>query len=150
MGIFGSIFGKKASTVKQELAKVENRDLMEAIVAGAILVTYADGECEEAELAKMEQVISALPELSHFGSEISETIGRFQSILEAGFRLGKLKVMKELEDIKGSDEDRQLVFNVILTIAEADGEIEDAEVKVLKEVGHRLGINLREYDLENA
>ena len=62
MGIFGSLFGKKAANVKQELAKVENRDLMEAIVAGSILVAYADGECEEEELAKMEQVISALPE----------------------------------------------------------------------------------------
>ena len=71
MGIFGSLFGKKAANVKQELAKVENRDLMEAIVAGSILVAYADGECEEEELAKMEQVISALPELSHFGSKPS-------------------------------------------------------------------------------
>lgn len=148
MGIFGSLFGKKAASVKNELAKVENRDLMEAIVAGSILVAYADGECEEAELAKMEQVINALPELQHFGGEISETIGRFQSILEAGFRLGKLKVMKELEDIKGSDDDRQLVFNVVLTIAEADGEVEPAEVKVLKEIGQRLNINLREYELD--
>lgn len=72
MGIFGSLFGKKAANVKQELHKVENRDLMEAIVAGSILVAYADGECE------------------------------------------------------------------------------DAELKVLKEVGQRLGINLREYDLENV
>lgn len=150
MGIFGSLFGKKANTMKQELHKVENRDLMEAVVAGCLLVAYADGECEDAELEKMEQVIGALPELQHFGGEISETIGRFHSILEAGFRLGKLKVMKELEDIKGNDDDRQLVFNVILTIAEADGEIEPAELKVLKEVGQRLGINLREYDLENV
>lgn len=150
MGIFGSLFGKKAANVKQELHKVENRDLMEAVVACSILVAYADGECEDAELAKMEQVISALPELKHFGSEISETIGRFHSLLEAGFRLGKLKVMKEIDDIQANDDDRQLVFNIALTIAEADGEIEPQELKVLKEIGQRLGINLREYDLENV
>lgn len=148
MGIFGSLFKKKANGVKQELAKVENRDLMEAICAGSLLVAYADGDCEEEEIAKMEQVISSLPELKHFGGEISETIGRFHGILEAGFRLGKLKVLKELEDIKASDDDRQLVFNVMLTIAESDGEVEPAEIKVLKEVGQKLGINLREYELE--
>ena len=150
MGIFGSFFGKNAAKAKMELAKVEKRDLMEAIVAGSILVAYADGECEEEELDKMEQIIAALPELRHFGSEISETMGRFHTILESGFRLGKLKVMKELEDIKASDDDKLLTFNVILTIAEADGEVEEAEARVLKEVGQKLGINLREYGLENA
>lgn len=148
MGFLSSFFSKKGATVKQEMAKVENRDLMEAIVAGSLLIAYADGECEEEELKKMEQVISALPELKHFGSEVSDTIGRFHSILESGFRIGKLKVLKELEDIKGSEADRQLVFNVMLTIAEADGEVEPQEVAVLKEVGQRLGINLRDYGIE--
>lgn len=148
MGFLSSFFSKKGATVKQEMAKVENRDLMEAIVASSLLIAYADGECEEEELKKMEQVINALPELKHFGSEVSDTIGRFHSILESGFRIGKLKVLKELEDIKGSEADRQLVFNVMLTIAEADGEVEPQEVAVLKEVGQRMGINLRDYGIE--
>lgn len=37
-----------------------------------------------------------------------------------------------------------------MTIAESDGEIEPEEVKVLKEVASMLGINLRDYGLENA
>lgn len=148
MGLLSSFFSKKGATVKQEMAKVENRDLMEAIVAGSLLIAYADGECEEEELKKMEQVINALPELKHFGAEVSYTIGRFHGILASGFRIGKLKVLKELEDIKGSEADRQLVFNVMLTIAESDGEVEPQEVAVLKEVAQRLGINLRDYGIE--
>lgn len=148
MGFLSNFFGKKTAGVKQEMAKVENRDLMQAIVGGALLVTYADGECEEKELTKMEQIISALPELSHFGGEINETIGRFHSILESGFRLGKLKVLKEIEDIKGNSEDKEVVFTVMLTIAESDGEVEPQEVAVLKEVGQRLGLNLRDYGID--
>jgi len=148
MGFLSNFFGKKTAGVKQEMAKVENRDLMQAIVGGALLVAYADGECEEKELTKMEQIISALPELSHFGGEINETIGRFHSILESGFRLGKLKVLKEIEDIKGNSEDKELVFTVMLTIAESDGEVEPQEVAVLKEVGQRLGLNLRDYGID--
>lgn len=42
--MFG-MFKKKAAEARANLHKVENRDLMEAIVAGAVLVSYADGDC---------------------------------------------------------------------------------------------------------
>lgn len=148
MGFFSKMFGKKANEAKIEMTKIENRDLMEAIVGGCLLVAYADGECEDAELEKMDKIISSLPELKDFGSEISETIGRFRGQLEAGFRIGRQTILNEINDIKGDENDRIRVFNVMLTVAEADGEVEPEELKVLKEVGQRLGINLREYDIE--
>ncbi|EEX1012158.1 tellurite resistance TerB family protein, partial [Escherichia coli] len=37
------------------------------------------------------------------------------------------------------------VFVNMLTIAEADGEIEPAEHKVLEEVGRRLGLRVEDY-----
>lgn len=148
MGFFSKMFSKKATNIANEARKVENRDLMQALVGGSLLVAYADGECEEAELEKMEKIISALPELKDFGSEISETIGNFRSQLEAGFRIGRQKILNEINDVKGDDDERMLVFNIMVTIAEADGEVEPEEAKVLKEVGQRLGINLREYGIE--
>lgn len=84
MGFFSKMFGKNVQKGKAELAKVENRDLMQAIVGGALLVAYADGECEDAELAKLDKTINALPELQHFGSEISETINMFRMQLKPG------------------------------------------------------------------
>lgn len=113
-------------------------------------MAYADGECEDAELAKLDKTINALPELQHFGSEISETINMFRMQFETGFRIGRQKAMKEIEDLKASPDEKLLCFNVMVTIAESDGEIEPEEVKVLKEVASMLGINLRDYGLENA
>ena len=150
MGFFSKMFGKKVQEGKAELAKVENRDLMQAIVGGALLVAYADGECEDAELAKLDKTINALPELQHFGSEISETINMFRMQFETGFRIGRQKAMKEIEDLKASPDEKLLCFNVMVTIAESDGEIEPEEVKVLKEVASMLGINLRDFGIENA
>lgn len=148
MGFFSKMFSKKAGEAKAEMAKIENRDLMEAIVGGAMLVAYADGECEKEELEKLDKIVSSLPELKDFGSEISEIIGRFRGQLDAGFRIGRQTILNEINDIKGDDNDRERVFNVMLTIAEADGEVEPEEIKVLKEVGQRLGINLRDYGIE--
>lgn len=42
--MFGKLFGKKVASAKVELKKVENRDLMEAIIGGCLLVSAADGE----------------------------------------------------------------------------------------------------------
>ena len=46
-------FKKKTAAAKVTIHKVENRDLMEAIVAGAILVAYADGDASKEELTKL-------------------------------------------------------------------------------------------------
>lgn len=150
MGFFSKMFGKKVNEGKAEMAKVQNRDLMQAIVGGALLVAYADGECEDADLAKLDKTISALPELQHFGSEISDTINTFRQQFDTGFRIGRQKAMKEIEDLKASPDEKMLCFNVMVTIAESDGEIEPEEVRVLKEVASMLGINLRDFGLDNA
>lgn len=150
MGFFGKMFGKKINEGKNELSKIENRDLMQAVVAGAMLVAYADGSCEDSELAKLDKTISALPELKHFGSEINETINTLRQQFDTGFRIGRQKALKEIEDLKASPDEKMLCFNVMTTIAESDGEIEPEEVKVLKDVATLLGINLRDYGLEDA
>ncbi|MDA7135188.1 hypothetical protein PJ021_17315 [Escherichia coli] len=53
--MFGKLFGKKVASAKVELKKVENRDLMEAIIGGCLLVSAADGEIEKEETAKLDR-----------------------------------------------------------------------------------------------
>lgn len=45
MGLFGAIFGgkKKVRQIKQELGRIENKDLFEAVVAGGLYMAYLDG-----------------------------------------------------------------------------------------------------------
>ncbi|ATO31557.1 tellurite resistance TerB family protein [Dickeya dianthicola] len=143
MGFFG--FGKKVAAAKVELKKVENRDLMEAIIGGCLLVAAADGEIEKEETDKLDQLLRSNPQLSHFGNEITQVIGRFTEQLQAGFRVGRLNILRELDDVKNTAKDAEEVFVNMLTIAEADGEIEPAEQKVLEEVGRRLGLRIEDY-----
>ena len=86
MGFLGKMFGKNVQKGKAELAKVENRDLMQAIVGGALLVAYADGECEDAELAKLQGSLPAdhevdvlLPHLSTLVLQIRRNVQLFCS-----------------------------------------------------------------------
>lgn len=138
-------FRKKAVGAKVEIKKVENRDLMEAIIGGCLLVSAADGEIEKEETEKLDKLIRSNPNLAHFGNEITATINRFTEQLEAGFRVGRMNILREIDDIKNTPAEAEEVFCNMLTVAEADGEIEPEEQKVLEEVGRRLGLRIEDY-----
>lgn len=145
--MFG-LFKKHAGNAKVEIKKVENRDLMQAIVGSMVLLAYADGECEKSELDKIERLIAANENLAHFGSEITATMGRFVEYMEAGPRLGEMKIMREIGDVKNNARDAEEVFINAITIAEADGEIEPAELKVLSKLGRELGLRVQDFGIE--
>lgn len=142
--MFG-LFKKKAKAAQVTLHKVENRDLMEAIVAGAVLVAHADGECSTVELEKLDNIIAANDNLAHFGSEIGKTIDKYAAMYEAGARLAKMKLMKEIRDVDSDEAQKEEAFIIAIEIADADGEIDEAEMGVLREIGKALGLNPDNY-----
>ena len=148
MGFFSKLIKGKMEEGKVGLKKIENRDLMEAIVGGSLLVAAADGSISDEELVSLDKQVSSNDALAHFGAEIGITINRFEKQLDTGFRIGKMKILREIEDIKSNPADAEEVFVNMITIAEADGEIDADEMKILKEVGGKLGIRLSEYGIE--
>lgn len=137
---FGSLMGKAK--------KVENRDLMEAIVGGGLLVAYADGQLEKEEPQKLDQLIRSNDNLAHFGNEISKTITKFSGLLDADFGVGKMKILREIRDVANNANDAEEVMVNVIAIAKADGEIEPEELKVLQVLARELGQRLSDYGLE--
>lgn len=146
--MLGRLFGKKANQAKDAMAKFENRDMLEATIAGAVLVAYADGELEAEELKALESIVAANDKLSHFGSEINATIEKFVSLMQAGATIGRVKVMAEIRDCKNNEDEKVEIFATLIDIAQADGEIEPAELAVLKLVGRELGVSLAMFGIE--
>jgi tellurite resistance protein TerB len=133
---------------KKDVKKVQNQNTLEAIVAASMLIAAADGDIEKKETDKLDKLLSNNDSLSAFKpSEIRKIIDRYAGILEADFRVGKLKLMKEIGDISDNPDISEEVFVNALAIAESDGEIEAKELTVLKEIGRALGINLSNFDL---
>ena len=142
------LFGKQVGNAQAEMKKVVNRDLMQAIVGGGLLVAAADGEIEASEVSKLDELIRSNQNLTHFGSEITETINRFTGQLNANFQVGRLAIKRELADIKNVPADAEEAFVNILAIAQADGLIEPAEFVVLKEISMHFGLRLADYGIE--
>lgn len=143
MAFFG--FGKKKNEIRAAVAKLENRDLMQAIVYGAIYIAAADGELETEELDKIEVILSNTPQLQGYGAELSNLMDRAKTDFKAGMRILRQNAEKELGDLQHTPADAATVLNIMLTIAEADGEIEAAETVALERSAKLLGLNLKDY-----
>ena len=140
--------GKKLFGAKRAVKKLENRDLMQAIVGGCLLVAAADGEISKNEAAQIDIQIQANKNLEHFGQEITATVNLFTEQLQAGFRLGRMNIMREIADIKNNPLDAEEVFVNMITVAEGDGNISPEELKVLAEVGVQLGLRPKDFGIE--
>ena len=141
-------FSRKANTAKAAVKKLENRDLMQAIVGGCLLVAAADGEISKNESAQVDLQIRANKNLEHFGSEITSQVNLFTEQLQAGFRLGRMNIMREIAEIKNNPMDAEEVFVNMLTVAEGDGSISEPELKVLVEIGNLLGLRPKDFGVE--
>jgi tellurite resistance protein TerB len=138
-------FGKKARKAVAEVKKFEKRDLAQAVINAAWLVAYADGECSNAEKASVDQVLRANPVLGAFTSEIQGISQTIIAQLDANYKVGRLAAYREIEDCKGDQREAEDVLVTAIAIAEADGEIQEAEKKVLDEIANRLGLRLETY-----
>lgn len=140
------MFKKKANKAVGEVKRFEKRDLMQACVGIALLTGYADGELEASEAEKIQKVLATNEALAGFGPELTDTFNRYNALLkDGGLIMGRVKILREIEDVKGDRQEAEDVFVTGITVALADGEMEDAERKVLEDIGNRLGLRLADY-----
>jgi tellurite resistance protein TerB len=144
--MFG-MFKKKAAGAVAEAKRIEKRDLMQACVGIAVLVAHADGDFEPEEQAKLEAILAANESLAGFGAEIGKEVDRFCSLMKAGMMLGKMKVLREIADIKNDQQEAEECFIIGAEMALADGEIEPQEKAILVEVAKTLGLNPATYGI---
>ena len=142
--MFG-IFKKKVNVAKESIKRLESKDLMEAMVGGCLLIAFADGDCEEAELLKMDEVLRTSKSLEGYGSELTDTINRFTARLKAGYIIGRAEILREINDVKGSQTEKEDVLLAMLTVAMSDGQIEPEEQKELTQIAQRLGLRIEDY-----
>lgn len=149
MALFG-LFRKKASKAAVEMAenmkKMENRDLLQAFVGGGLLIASAnDQKISPEEVATLEKMINASPAMSHFGSEISATIGRVMAQFDAGYAYGKMQVLREITDVKSSEEEKTEVIVGMIVMAAKDDGIDEKELAVIDEIARSLGVQYKQY-----
>ena len=145
MGLF-KIFKKKGAEAGAAIARLENKDLVEATIFGAVLVAYADGDLEDSELENLQLQIEANDIFQGFPqSEIGKMIDKAVGLFKAGAILGRKKALDQIKDLVHDADGGSEAFAAIATVALSDGEIEPAEEKILREIAKILGVRYEEF-----
>ncbi|UAW01126.1 tellurite resistance TerB family protein [Vibrio phage BUCT194] len=141
------MFGKLFNRGKVAAKKLENRDQVEATIAGGVLLGWADGDFSADEVKALESALTNNENLSHFSTEIPAMVEKFNAFMESGPTLGRVKVLKEIRDLKGDEEASIEVMATLIDIAQADGDVADVERKVLETIARELGLSLSMFGL---
>lgn len=149
MGLL-SMFSKKvsgaASDASTKLIRLENKDLVEAVVYGCIMMAHADGELEDSELSNLTLQIEGNDIFQGFPqAELGKMIDKACGYYKMGAMMGNKKCLDELKDIKSNPKDADEVMTAVLTIAFADGEFEPAERACADKIAAVLNVRLKDY-----
>lgn len=136
------------SKLAAEASKFKNRSFMEAVVNGCALVAAADGNIDSSEKQKMAGFIGRAEELKHFDmSQVIEVFQKTASDFEFDHAIGKASALKTIGKIKGNEEQAKLLVRVICAIGAADGDFDDQEKAMVREIAKELGLDPADFDL---
>lgn len=149
MGIFSFIKGKgteAANAAKQGAIRLENKDLVEAVVYGSVMMSHADGELEDSELDNLQKQLEGNDIFEGFPqAELGKMIDKACGYFKMGGIMGNKKCSDELKDVKNNPKHADEVMTAVLTIAFADGEFEEAERKCAEKIAGILNVRLKDY-----
>ena len=119
------------------------KDFLEAVCAGAALISSADGDMSDKEIAAVVKAVKANKSLADGFDQ--PTIDKcINTMLEraGGGRVGRMGLWTEIAEIAKEPEMAQVVVLTALDVAESDGDIGAEETKVLQRLAKDLGVNL--------
>ncbi|MEM7602858.1 MAG: TerB family tellurite resistance protein [Verrucomicrobiota bacterium] len=122
-------------------------DMLEAVCAACAWTAAADGSIDDSEIDQSVKAVTSNETLNTaFGAR--EIEGCMERMIDRanGGRMGIRGLQKEIEDIKSNAEDAEMVLLAAMDVADADGNMDDDEVKVLEKIAKLLGLNFANYD----
>lgn len=123
------------------------KDFLEAVCAACALVSAADGEVEDEEVAQTIKGIASNPNLAGaFSSREIEATAEAMLKRAQGGRVGRAGLFKEIEDIAADHDMAETVLLTALDVADSDGQVEPQEKEVLNKIAQKLGLNMANYD----
>lgn len=129
--------------LKAAAARFKGKEFMEGCVAVVLMVGHADGEMEPAEKSKAFKILSNLEELKHFDPmDLKRTYDRGMAQFEIDVEIGNQWALKNIREAAAGDADGEKVATMLsigTAIAKADGDLEDAEKKVIALIRDELG-----------
>ena len=117
-------------------------------MAGAALISLADGTISSAEKQKMVKFIENNDALKVFTTkDVIDAFQEYVSQIEFDKDIGDAKAYAALGKLKSNNEAARLVMRMILSIAAADGTFDEDEKVIAMKIAAELKLNPADFDL---
>lgn len=148
MGFFDSLksaASKATSDITDQFNRIKNKDVMEAVVAGCTYVAYADGNVSSSEKTKMLGFLQHTECLKMYKTdEVVNAFNKYSGKFDFDSSIGKSETLAALGKVKDQEE-RKLVVRACVIIANSDGNFDESEKKVIREICSVYSLNPSEY-----
>lgn len=137
-----------STSLKNEVNKVRNKTFLEAVVAGCVLVAYADGVVKPEEKQKMMGFLRTSETLSVFNvDEVIATFEKYSQHFEFDPAIGEANALQTVGKLKSKENEARLMVRVCCAIGAADGVFDESEKNAVRKICNELGLNPKDFDL---
>ncbi len=139
---------QQKTSMSEAMTRFKNKDFMDAVVAGCALVAAADGSISAEEKQKMAGFIQRTDELKVFDmQEVIKQFNKFADNFEFDQMIGKGEALKAVGKIKKNEEGARLLVRVCCAIGLADGDFDESEKAIVRDICTELGLNPADFGL---
>jgi tellurite resistance protein TerB len=141
-------FNEVSTNLKSEVTKFQNKTFLESVVAGCVLVAYADGVVRPEEKQKMMGFLRNNEVLSAFSSdEVIALFDKYAKQFEFDYQIGQANALQGVAKIKDKSDQARLMVRVCCVIGAADGSFDDNEKEAVRKICAELNLNPKDFDL---
>lgn len=151
MGFFDNIRNAVAAggeKIASGIGRFRNRAFLEGVVGGAVLIASADGHIDPEEKTKLLNFIKASSDLDCFNpSDVAEIFGKIEKLISFDADSGKAEAFRLLGKLRDNPEQARMAARACIAIAGADGNFDDEEKAMARQICKELGINPEDFGL---
>jgi Tellurite resistance protein len=148
MSTFSQRLNSMRQGLKDQVSKFKNKDFLDAVVAGCAIVASADGVIGAAEKQKMIGYIQHNEELKVFETpKVIERFNFYTGNFDFDAMIGKAEAMKAILKFKDKPDVARIVVSVCCAIGSADGDFDESEKNVVREICRAVNLNSSDFGL---
>ena len=134
--------------LSSQVKQFKNKNFANGTMAVCALVSAADGSIDADERRKTASFISSNDTLAVFDvSELQKTFNDYCDKLSKDFDFGKIDLLQVISKLKKSPAQARAAVQVAIIIGNADGNFDDDEKKIVREICRSLDIEPSDFDL---
>lgn len=137
-----------SAALSAEVARLKNREFLDAVVSGCAMVAAADGTIAPEEKQKMIKFIGLSDELKVFDTgDVITTFNRAVEKFEFDFDVGCEAALKLISRLRTNPDAARTMVRVCCVIGASDGNFDDDEKRAVSRICREVGLNPADFSL---